>query len=108
MESSQTDYSSMWHILGASVVGTSHRKIGRGCDDAHAYLQLEDGTLLLAVAGGAGSAKRSADGAKCEVQAALQAAKDRLFQRDEPENAEQWLAMLRDNLETERTELERL
>ena len=57
-----------WQIVAASVAGTSHRKIGRGCDDAHAYLQLDNGTLLLAVTDGAGSAKRSAEGARCLVR----------------------------------------
>src|SRR5205823_1951909 len=60
-----------WRILGASVAGTSHRSRGLGCDDANAYRLLADGTAILAVADGAGSASRAAEGAACAVRSAL-------------------------------------
>lgn len=53
----------IWRIVGASVEGTSHRARAAGCQDAFASRALPDGTLVLAVADGAGSAPRSAEGA---------------------------------------------
>jgi hypothetical protein len=43
-----------WSVIGASVTGTSHLKLGRGCDDAHGWRVGEDLTVL-AIADGAGS-----------------------------------------------------
>lgn len=53
----------VWRIVGASVAGTSHRARAAGRQDAFASRALPDGTLILAVADGAGSAPRSAEGA---------------------------------------------
>jgi serine/threonine protein phosphatase PrpC len=60
-----------WRIAAASVVGSSHLDRALPCQDAHAYRVLADGTLLVAVADGAGSASRAEDGARLAVQAAL-------------------------------------
>ncbi len=59
-----------WRVLGASVVGTSHRKTDRPCQDAHAYRVLPAGALLV-VADGAGSAERSEEGAHLAAKTAL-------------------------------------
>lgn len=61
-----------WRVLGASVVGTSHRKTDRPCQDAHAYQVLPNGALLV-VADGAGSAERSEAGARLAADTALAA-----------------------------------
>jgi len=53
-----------WRVAGASVQGTSHEARAEGCQDAHAYRVLTNGTLVIAVADGAGSAPRSAEGAR--------------------------------------------
>ena len=45
-----------WRALGASVRGTSHEKTGQPCQDAHCLELLPDGSLVAAVADGAGSA----------------------------------------------------
>src|SRR5258708_21293222 len=58
-----------WRLLGASVTGTSHTKSGLPCQDAHAYREVA-GCALIAVADGAGSAERAAEGAQCATQAA--------------------------------------
>jgi len=42
------------------------------CQDAHAIVTLDDGTLIVAVADGAGSAKRSEEGALRAVQSSTQ------------------------------------
>jgi serine/threonine protein phosphatase PrpC len=99
---------STWRILGASVTGTSHQKIGRGCDDAHAYHQQENGSLFVAVADGAGSATHSAKGARKAVEVALNRAQDILAQQIKPEGEDQWYVALNAILKAVRTALEEL
>lgn len=54
----------MWKYTAASVAGTSHVRIGAGCQDAHRIVVDEpSGTLIVAVADGAGSAVNAAEGA---------------------------------------------
>ena len=60
-----------WHIVGASVQGTSHQKTDTPCQDAHGYRVLSNGTLIAAIADGAGSADRSAEGAALAVEEIL-------------------------------------
>jgi serine/threonine protein phosphatase PrpC len=98
----------MWRVLGASVAGTSHLKNGCACDDAIAYQQLKNGTLLMAVADGAGSATQSAAGATSVVKTALNTAETALSQQTEPFNEQQWEEMLNTVLQTVRTVLEKL
>jgi hypothetical protein len=57
-----------WHIIGASVQGTSHQKNDLPCQDAHGYRVLPSGVAIIAVADGAGSADQSAEGAQCAVE----------------------------------------
>ena len=61
-----------WEIVGSSVVGTSHTRRHLPCQDAHAFALLEDGTLLLAVGDGAGSASRSEEGSRLAVRSSLE------------------------------------
>jgi hypothetical protein len=56
-----------WHVIGASVQGTAHSKSDTPCQDTHGYCLLPNGTLIAAVADGAGSADRSAEGAALAV-----------------------------------------
>jgi hypothetical protein len=60
-----------WRLLGASARGTSHLESGLPCQDAHRETVLPDGTLVIAVADGAGSAGRADEGAKCAVAASV-------------------------------------
>ncbi len=89
------------------MTGTSHQKLDHGCDDAHAYRKLDNETLLLAVADGAGSASRSAEGASYTVQESLVAAEYMLAQQAEPTNEREWKDVLSDILRTTRTTLEK-
>jgi hypothetical protein len=73
-----------WRVFGASVVGASHLRAGLPCQDAHAWRVRPDGTLLMAVADGAGSAERSDLGAQAAVAAAL----DALEQQSVPAGAD--------------------
>ena len=60
-----------WRLVGASVVGAGHVVRGDGCDDAHAIASRLDGSLVIAVADGAGSAPRGGEGARLAVEVAL-------------------------------------
>ena len=62
-----------WRAYGASVRGTSHRRSGLPCQDAHGWRELPAGGLLCAVADGLGSAPRADEGAQRAVAAALDA-----------------------------------
>jgi serine/threonine protein phosphatase PrpC len=97
-----------WRVVGASVTGTSHLKHGRGCDDAHACRQLENGAVLLVAADGAGSADHSAEGARLAVHVALRAVETAFAQQVEPVSEEQLLDLLRGVLRTVREALEEL
>ena len=61
----------MWKVVSASVVGTSHLALGMECQDAHAAAVLPDGSLLVAVADGAGSACRASEASTCAVSTAV-------------------------------------
>lgn len=60
-------------ILSASVIGTSHLRVGLPCQDAHAVATLPNGAQLFALADGAGSAPRSDEGARLIAGAAIAA-----------------------------------
>jgi hypothetical protein len=67
-----------WRVLAASAIGTSHLARHSVCQDANLHLTMPDGTLLIAVADGAGSASRSAEGAACATRTALDFLAERL------------------------------
>jgi len=60
-----------WQLVAASVTGRAHELRGTGNQDAFAAATAADGSLLLAVADGAGSAARSAEGARAATEAAV-------------------------------------
>jgi hypothetical protein len=70
-----------WRVLGASVEGTSHLGGDLGCQDAHAVVQ-EAGWLIVAVADGAGSAPRAAEGAALAVRAVVEHGRGRILDPD--------------------------
>lgn len=61
----------LWRVVAASARGSSHEKNGLPCQDKHCVETLSDGSLLIAVADGAGSAARSEIGAMAATQAAV-------------------------------------
>lgn len=76
-----------WHAIAVSVAGSGHRAHGLPCQDASDVAVLPDGTLVAAVADGAGSAPRSGEGARLAVGTAVHAlwdALDRPVPRDVP------------------------
>ena len=62
----------VWRPLAASVAGSGHRARGVGCEDASSVEVLDDGTLLVVVADGAGSAPLAAEGSTRAVDAAME------------------------------------
>ncbi len=62
-----------WNVIGASVAGTKHHRIGAPCEDAWDAFVTEN-LSFCCVADGAGSARRAADGARVAVAAARNAA----------------------------------
>lgn len=62
---------STWNIASASTRGTSHSQSDLPCQDALATLVLEDGTLIAAVADGAGSALHAEIGSRLAVDTAI-------------------------------------
>jgi hypothetical protein len=82
-----------WSVLGGSTAGGAHARAGVSGHDAYAVREI-DGTLVLAVADGAGSAAYAAVGASLIVSLAV-----RTFARSlrggPPRHAGQWTALLR-------------
>ncbi len=92
------------------MTGTSHKKNGHCCDDAHAYRQQSNGTLLLAAADGAGSAAYASMASVGAVHAALNAAETALaWQNESNVNEEERLRrVLSHALEAARSAVEAL
>jgi hypothetical protein len=58
-----------WNVAGASVIGSSHMKLGLPCQDSHDYA-VQDEFLLAAIADGAGSAAKAEIGSRTAANAA--------------------------------------
>lgn len=61
-----------WRVVAASVLGTSHEKVGQLCQDAHQWEKLSEDVLVAAVADGAGSAILGKVGAIVAAQTAVE------------------------------------
>lgn len=77
----------MIRLVGASVQGLSHERLGIPCQDSHLCLLLSNEVALLAVADGAGSASHSHIGSQVAIQTvhALFLCWDTAQRREEPE-----------------------
>ncbi len=82
-----------WQVVGAVVRGVSHERMGMPCQDAQDYQILPDGTLLVALADGAGSASFSDQGARCAVNQALRSLSGAL-ESGFPSDNEGWQRLL--------------
>jgi hypothetical protein len=89
------------------MIGTSHVAQRLPCQDAHQIVTLENGFLIIAVADGAGSAKRSEEGARCVVGTSALYLTDRL-KETQPATAEDCEELLENAVVHSRTELEKL
>jgi hypothetical protein len=89
-------------------VGTSHVRAARPCEDAHASLIRDDGTMVLAIADGAGSARRAAAGSTTAVSSSIRCADRALSKFGLPRDDQTWHRMLALSLRGTRRTLERL
>ncbi|HEY0023417.1 MAG TPA: PP2C family serine/threonine-protein phosphatase [Longimicrobium sp.] len=86
-----------WRVVAASLTGGSHLRQGTECQDAHRHRRLGD-VLLLAVADGAGSAPRSAEGASIAAGTALALLEEKLRGGGAPNTPAGWEALAWDVL----------
>jgi hypothetical protein len=77
-------------------------------EDAFGYDRLPDGTILLAVADGAGSAAHAKKGAHCVIQTAIASARSMIIQPSQPTDECFYHNVLTKVLQTVRTALETL
>jgi Protein phosphatase 2C len=95
-----------WRVVAATAVGTSHRRLGKGCEDHYDSMTLSNDLHVLAVADGAGSAARAADGAHVVVAASLDAARRVLEGNPQPDSENGWKSLLNSILSQVRRALE--
>lgn len=60
-----------WRVVAATVQGASHEKAGVPCQDAHLWRETSQGTLIAAIADGAGSAPCADIGSQIAVSVSL-------------------------------------
>src|SRR5438874_1519448 len=65
------DMDQRWRVVGTSVPGVRHRRRGEPCQDVFRRTETADGTLVIAVADGAGSAEFAEVGARRAVEGAV-------------------------------------
>jgi len=89
-----------WRVRGATMQGYDHVRSGSWCEDAfaHTHLPFDDPSRpdihILAVADGAGSRTRSADGSRLAVSTALSVVERGIRAHWQPESAPDWAALL--------------
>lgn len=98
--------SAAWRVIGASVQGVSHIKSGQPCQDAHAWSVLPNGTLIAAVADGAGSAALAEVGATLAVQTVVDFLRRECIENEVPVNEAAWQTLLFEALKAARQRLE--
>lgn len=96
----------MWQVIGASVKGTSHIKLGTNCQDWHGYKPIKNRGVIAAVADGLGSAKKSDDGARVSVESAIDTLAQSL-DKTIPLNSDEWKDLIFQSFANARLNLER-
>jgi serine/threonine protein phosphatase PrpC len=96
----ETRPQSPWHVVGAAVRGVSHERTDLPCQDAVDWRVLDDGTLLIAVADGAGSARFSDAGARLAVDAVLRRLIELMEGSGQPKNLQPPAGFPVDEIET--------
>ena len=96
-----------WHVIGAAVQGTAHRKAGLPCQDVYMVLLLPGGSLLVAVADGAGTAELADQGARCAVEQLMHNLSSAL-EENPPEDESGWTGLVFQAYQNTQNELFRL
>jgi hypothetical protein len=95
MGPAESDGEARWRVRGVSVQGYSHLRDGIECQDAYRHaFHKRTGTHLLAVADGAGSRVRSAEGASLAVGLSVGEFSERLARGGVPATADDWHRLL--------------
>jgi len=79
----------MWKVMGASVQGTSHVRLGLLCQDAYDYRAIGEKGVILAVADGLSTASKSDIGAKIAVRIAVSKIYESLY-KSIPTDEKEW------------------
>ena len=86
-----------WRVRGVSMPGYSHLRDGTECQDAYRQtFEPTSGSYVLAVADGAGSCARSAEGATLAVGLAVEEFRGRLARTGVPRSTDRWHEWLGD------------
>ncbi len=96
---------SRWVVIGASVQGTSHIKVGLSCQDAHAYKAITRDVFAAVVADGLGTALHAEIGSKLAAASAL-AYLEEALSTETPGDADSWIKLAQDCFNAARARLE--
>ena len=96
-----------WRVLSASVTGSSHLTRGLGCQDVNTISVLPDGSLIVVVCDGAGSAKRAEEGAALAARSSVEFLKEHL-RTGVAFDADDWKCVLTDCVKHARSALAEL
>lgn len=96
-----------WKFVGASVRGTSHKKLSLPCQDAYHFEQPDAGIIMMAVADGAGSASRAEIGASIAVKAAIEHLQESYNKCRDAKNEENIKALVLDSVDRARSTVEK-
>jgi len=93
-----------WRVLSASVPGSSHMRRGLACQDFNRFRILSDGTLIIVVCDGAGSAQRASEGAYSAARLSVDFLAEHIAS-SRPTDVCSWGLLLRHCLDHVRSEL---
>ena len=93
-----------WRVKASSVPGASHRRVGKECQDYNCWRVTANGTLIVTVADGAGTARWGAEGAKLASTTAAAALESRIAGQEAA--GIDWSRVLQDSLVEARTRLQ--
>lgn len=71
-----------WKSLATSLIGLSHERQSKGCQDHSAVLEINPSLVVLLAADGAGSAEYGGEGSKCVIQTVRETLRSRLGEED--------------------------
>jgi Protein phosphatase 2C len=87
--------SNSWRLLSATATGSRHSALGLGSDDAIGSLQFDDGSWIVVIADGAGSARHASEGSDIAVKHGTQFLSNHFARTLEP-NGDSFSSALRD------------
>jgi hypothetical protein len=95
----------LWRVVGASVTGASHKRLGQDCQDRHCCQEVAAGVVVAVVADGAGSADCGDFGSTLAAEEAWRSLSARAA-GPLPASEAGWHGLLRDTLDGARRSVE--